>query len=184
MPFLEFLHKSATAETAAQKQPETILVADDEAIVRQVIAIMLEEQGYQVVQAVDGEDALRRCQDQTRHINLVIADILMPNMTGKQLACRLSQIRPQTKVILCSGCPERLANRTGMNDMNLPFFKKPVTPQDLAVKVREVLDSPTPTPPSQQQLQQKDRSHPDFAPAIARGATSPENPTPDTDYQV
>jgi DNA-binding NtrC family response regulator len=195
MPFFEFLRKSDAAETAARNPPapdsnglptgnETILVADDESIVRQVIAIMLEEQGYQVVQAADGQEALRRCQDDAQKIDLVISDILMPNMTGRQLACQLSRVRPQTKVILCSGCAERLATRTGMTDMNIPFFKKPVTPRDLALKVREVLDGPTATSDSQQQLQKKNDSDPEFAPGIARGTTSPANISPVTDYQV
>jgi len=190
-----FLRKSDTAETEAQRRSaptsdglptgnETILVVDDEAVVREVFAAILEEHGYQVVQAVDGIEALRRCQDEARKIDLVVADILMPNMTGKQLACRLSEIRPQLKVILCSGCAERLANRTGMTDVSLPFFKKPVTPRDLALKVREVLDGPTAPSGSQEQPGARDGSDAEFASGVAGGAASPANAISSTDYQV
>jgi CheY-like chemotaxis protein len=200
MPVFAFLRKSETAETKVQKQSataqsapisqglptgnETVLVADDEPAVREVMAVLLKQQGYRVVEAADGEIALRRCQDKAQKIDLVIADILMPNMTGKRLAYRLGQACPQTKVILCSGCPERLATRTGMIDASIPFLKKPVSDRDLALKVREVLDSPKAKSDWQEQLEEKDCSHAEFTAGMAGTAITPSPVSDFTDYQV
>jgi len=200
MPMFAFLRKSEMAETKVEKQSaatqsapiserlptgnETVLVADDEPAVREVMAVMLMDQGYQVVEAADGDIALRRCQDKSQKIDLVIADILMPNMTGKRLAYRLGEVCPQTKVILCSGCPERLATRTGMTDVSIPFLKKPVSARDLALKVREVLDSPKAKSDWQGRLKEGDCSDAEFTAGMAGASITSSAASHFTDYQV
>ena len=193
MPVFGFFKKVETADTVVPEPPvtddlprgnETILVAEDEGLILENMAFMLAELGYRVVQAADGEIALRRCQDNTQKIDLVIADILMPNMTGKQLAYRLGQACPQIKVILCSGCPERLATRTGMIEMSIPFLKKPVSARDLALKVRKVLDSPKAKSDWQERLKEQDRSDAEFAGDMAGRAITPSHVSHFTDYQV
>ena len=193
MPIFGFFKKVETADTVVPEPPvtddrprgnETVLVAEDEALILENMAFLLAELGYRVVQAADGEEALRHCQDKAQKIDLVIADILMPNMTGKRLAYRLGQVCPQIKVILCSGCPERLATRTGMIDTSIPFLKKPVSARDLALKVREVLDSPTAKSDWQERLKEKDCSDAEFTAGMAGGAITPSPVSHFADYQV
>ena len=200
MPIFGLFKKGEAADSAVPEHPvahavptpddlprgnETVLVAEDEALILENMAFMLAELGYRVVQAADGEQALRICLGKgAQKIDLVIADILMPNMTGKRLAYRLGQVCPQTKVILCSGCPERLATRTGMIDVSIPFLKKPVSARDLALKVREVLDGPTAESDWQERLKEKDCSDAEFTAGMAGGAITPSLVSHFTDYQV
>ncbi len=124
------------------KGHEIILVVEDEAIVRSYIASVLKALGYDVFEAPDGEEALRLCHGiLAGRIDLLLADVVMPKMSGKQLAYLMGQFFPETKILLCSGYPEKLAASNGMIDPTLPFLQKPITPKELAFKVREVLDT-------------------------------------------
>jgi two-component system, cell cycle sensor histidine kinase and response regulator CckA len=124
------------------KGSETLLVAEDEAVIREYMASTLKELGYHVVKAADGEEALRISEKPlTGKINLLLTDIVMPKMSGKELAYRMGKLLPQTKVIFCSAYPEKLAVSNGMIDPTIPFLQKPVSPRALAFKVREVLDA-------------------------------------------
>jgi len=123
------------------KGSETVLLAEDEEVIRAYMALILRDVGYHVIEAVDGEQALRLVHEARGvKIDLLLTDIVMPKMNGKQLAYRIGQVLPQIKVLFCSGYPEELAARNGMIAPTVRFLQKPVVPQTLAIKVREVLD--------------------------------------------
>ena len=123
------------------KGSETVLLAEDEEIVRAHMALILRDLGYHVIEAGDGEQALRRLREACGlKIDLLLTDIVMPKMNGKELAYRIGQLFPQIKVLFCSGYPEKLAARNGMIAPTVRFLQKPVVPRTLAIKVREVLD--------------------------------------------
>lgn len=124
------------------KGNENVLVAEDEAIVREHIVLTLTDLGYHVVEAADGKEALRIFQKTfAGKIDLLLTDIVMPHLTGKELAHLVEKLSPQTKIVFCSGYPEKLAARNGMIDPTIPFLQKPVSSRALAFKVREVLDA-------------------------------------------
>jgi two-component system, cell cycle sensor histidine kinase and response regulator CckA len=124
------------------RQP-LVLLAEDEPIVREYMASLLQEQGYKVLQAADGEEALSIFKGiPGMMIDLLLTDIVMPKMTGKELAYRIGTLSPGTKIIFCSAYPEKLASLNGIIDTRIPFLQKPVTANTLAAKVREVIDAP------------------------------------------
>ena len=120
---------------------ETILVVEDGDAVRNLVCLMLVENGYRVLEARDGRDALRLCENHREPIQLVLSDLVMPHMPGGELAARLRQVRPAVRVLLMSGCPE-LAMAQRLGGEPLAFLPKPFTSIDLVDKVREVLDTP------------------------------------------
>ena len=123
------------------KGSETVLLAEDEETIRAYMALILRDLGYHVIEAADGEQALRLLRGACGlKIDLLLTDIVMPKMNGKELAYRLGQLFPQIKVLFCSGYPEKLAARNGMIAPTVRFLQKPVVPGTLAIKVREVLD--------------------------------------------
>ena len=118
-----------------------VLLVEDEPIVREYMTSLLREQGYRVVKAGDGAEALALFkQIPGMMIDLLLTDIIMPKMGGKELAYQIGLLSPGTKVMFCSAYPEELASRNGMIDTRIPFLQKPVTPEILAAKVRAVLD--------------------------------------------
>lgn len=123
------------------KGSETVLVAEDEEAIRAYMALILRDLGYHVIEAADGEQALRLFRGvRGLKIDLLLTDLVMPKMNGQQLAYRIGELLPQIKVLFCSGYPEKLAARNGMIAPTVRFLQKPVVPRTLAVKVREVLD--------------------------------------------
>ena len=120
-----------------------VLLAEDEPIVREHLALLLRELGCIVVKAVDGQQALGLFkQIPGMMIDLLLTDIIMPRMNGKELAYQIGMLSPGTKVILCSAYPEKLASINGMIDTRVPFLQKPVKAGTLAAKLREVFDQP------------------------------------------
>ena len=118
---------------------ETVLLAEDDPAVRRVTALALRGLGYTVLEAANGDEALRLAQTPSgREIDLLLADLVMPLMGGRELASRLRQIRPQLKVLYTSGYPEEPAQ--GTPDLGIGFMQKPYSPSNLARKIREVLD--------------------------------------------
>ncbi|MGH6628324.1 MAG: ATP-binding protein, partial [Burkholderiales bacterium] len=120
---------------------ETILLAEDEPMVRNLSARVLKEQGYHLLEAVTGLDALSIAAEfgQSR-IDLLLTDVVMPKMGGKELADRLKAIRPEMKVLFASGYTDEAIVRQGILDRSIPFIQKPFSPKALVRKVREVLD--------------------------------------------
>ncbi|MBI4530030.1 MAG: response regulator [Candidatus Latescibacteria bacterium] len=122
---------------------EIVLVAEDEPEVRTMIARMLQAQGYTVLEAATGEEALRITQTYAGEpIHLLVADVVMPQMGGKEVADQLRTMYPDLKVLFVSGYVEDTVVQYGVLDPGEVFLQKPFTPDVLARKVREVLDTP------------------------------------------
>ncbi len=119
---------------------ETILVAEDDAVVRAVAVRILHFYGYNVLATADGTEALEVANSYQGDIHLLLTDVVMPKMDGKALADQLRQVRPKTKIIFCSGyADERIAHR-GVLDGEELLLHKPYAPDKLARAVRSVLD--------------------------------------------
>jgi signal transduction histidine kinase/ActR/RegA family two-component response regulator len=119
---------------------ERILLVDDEPMILDIAALVLRKQGYTVVGAPDGEEALRLFHADPGAIDLVVTDMLMPKMGGKALADRLHATRPRLPVLYTSGHAEDGIVSQGVLAPGLAFLRKPFGPATLARKVREVLD--------------------------------------------
>jgi len=124
------------------KNTEMILLVDDDEIVRKFVLHVLQASGYAVIEASNGPEALRIANEHTGPINLLLTDIKMPKMNGRELAERLMPLRPGVKVLYISGHTDSAT----VNEMALQrganFLQKPFTPDRLTTKVRKVLDSP------------------------------------------
>ena len=118
---------------------ETVLVAEDEEIVRELVCDVLNEQGYNVLCAVDGIEALRKAKEHEGHIDLLITDVIMPHMNGQELAEQLSTARPGIKVLFVTGYSDNDIGDHGVLDPSVDLLQKPFTPQALARRVRDVI---------------------------------------------
>ncbi|MGH9900416.1 MAG: response regulator, partial [Pyrinomonadaceae bacterium] len=118
----------------------TILVVEDEELVRAATRDVLEIIGYQVLEAAGGAEALEICERHAGTIRLVITDVVMPGMSGKELADRLAGLRPDARVLFMSGYTDEAIVHHGILDEGVAFIEKPFTPDGLARKVREVLE--------------------------------------------
>ncbi len=125
---------------------ETILLVEDEANLRYLARQYLEKQGYKVIEAADGAVAMQIAVAHDKLIHLLLTDVIMPGMNGRELAQRICEIRPNVKVLYMSGYTENVIGHDGMLDAGVRLLQKPFTLRDLKSKVREVLDA-TPTPP-------------------------------------
>jgi PAS domain S-box-containing protein len=121
---------------------ETVLLAEDAAAVRAVARAALTLHGYTVLEAADGRTALELGTGHEGPVHLLITDIVMPGMSGRQLADRLTERRPELKVLFVSGYTDEAITRHGILEPGIAFLQKPFTPDSLARKVREVLDAP------------------------------------------
>ena len=119
---------------------ETVLVAEDEEPVRKIVVRILEKQGYRVLEADQGESALKTAQETTEPIHLLLTDTVMPKMNGKELAQKLKKTRPKMKVLFMSGYPQEVLARQGTLDPDIHLLQKPFTAEELAQKIRRVLD--------------------------------------------
>jgi PAS domain S-box-containing protein len=120
---------------------ETVLLVEDEDVVRGLAQRILEEAGYRVITANGGEEAVTWCANNAETIHLLLTDVVMPDTSGKELAERLTSLRPQTKVLFMSGYTDEAIVHHGVLDSNVEFLQKPFTPRALSRKVRQVLDS-------------------------------------------
>lgn len=123
---------------------ETILLAEDEDQVRAVIRAILTRAGYTVLEASNGDDALQRAKNSTVPIHLLLTDVVMPGMGGRVLAERMSEVLPNLKVLFMSGYTDDAIVHHGVLEAGLSFYQKPVTPQALLQRVRDVLGSTQP----------------------------------------
>jgi signal transduction histidine kinase len=118
---------------------ETVLVVEDEEIVRELVCEVLEHQGYNVLCAADGVEAMELAADFDGDIHLLVTDVIMPQMNGHELAAKLSAIRPDMKVLYVSGYSDNDIGDHGSLDPRHELLQKPFTPQTLARKIRDVI---------------------------------------------
>ena len=129
------------AKAAPGRGVETILLVEDEERVRELVKEVLIKQGYTVITARDGKDALGAAAREARQIDLLLTDVVMPKMSGRELAEILVPMRPSLKVLYMSGYTDNAMLHKGTLDSETKFIQKPFTPDALARKVREVLDA-------------------------------------------
>ncbi len=128
------------AEQLSSQGSETILIVEDEPVVRRLTVRALTERGYHVLEAEDGESALMIARDNQGDIQLLVTDVVMPGMNGKELADRLTADRPDLRVLYISGYAEHAVVRQGVLVEGIAFLSKPFDLSELARTVREVLD--------------------------------------------
>jgi hypothetical protein len=124
---------------------ETVLVVEDQDSVRKLAVRMLRERGYRILEAAHGDEALLLARTYAATIHLLLTDVVMPGMTGRELAEHLKAARPSMKVLYMSGYDEDMVTNRGLLDPGLLYIAKPFTPEALAEKVREAL-GPAPPP--------------------------------------
>jgi CheY-like chemotaxis protein len=122
------------------QEGEAVLVVEDEPSLRMIIGRVLRGQGYRVLEAADGRDALVIAGDPTIRIDLIIADVVMPGLSGRELATLLAEGRPRVPILFTSGYTGHDVVERGLIERDWPFLAKPVAPDALARKVRELLD--------------------------------------------
>ena len=131
----------ATLAPVARRATETILLVEDEDQLRNVARGILRKSGYEVLEARNGGEALLLCEQHAGEIHLLLSDVVMPKMSGPELARRLSQVRQSMRVLCMSGYTDDSIVRHGVLDAQFAFLQKPFTPETLTRKVREVLDA-------------------------------------------
>jgi PAS domain S-box-containing protein len=119
---------------------ETILLVEDDPTVRDLNRMILEEAGYTVIEAVDGQDALDKFLERPSAVDMLVTDVIMPKLDGKSLCREIEKIRPEMKVLFMSGYTKDIVIKRGILDDELNFLAKPVTSSDLLRKVRHILD--------------------------------------------
>jgi two-component system, cell cycle sensor histidine kinase and response regulator CckA len=132
---------AAGVPDTASAGSETLLVVEDEDGVRRLLTHILRRRGYEVLEAANGEEALDLFKKRSAEISLVLTDMVMPHMGGRQLGEVLQRIRPGLKIIYMSGYTDDVLVRTGALGPGMSFLQKPLRPEVLATKVREALDS-------------------------------------------
>ena len=130
--------------SAGLRGTETVLVVEDQDSVRKLAVRMLRHFGYRILEAAQGEEALLLAKSYAGPIHLLLTDVIMPRMTGRELAEHLKPLRPSMKVLYMSGYAEDVIASRGQLDPGLLYVAKPFTPEALALKVREALRVPTP----------------------------------------
>jgi two-component system cell cycle sensor histidine kinase/response regulator CckA len=129
--------------SALPRGTESVLLVEDEGVVRELAAKILRQQGYSVLEAKNGEEALRLAEDRGGHeIHLLVTDVVMPQMSGRLLADLVKSARPSIKILFSSGYPDSTILPHGVGVGGASFLQKPFTPGILTRKVREVLDGP------------------------------------------
>ena len=123
---------------------ETILVVEDQEEVRAFTRAALKRYGYRVIDASDGGNAVARAEQYPRQIHLLVTDVVLPGMNGKEVSERLQELRPDLKVLFISGYTADLIADRGVLPPGVAFLHKPFSAQELAAKVRDALDSPKP----------------------------------------
>jgi CheY-like chemotaxis protein len=132
--------KPAAAVLLPESGSETVLLVEDEEVVRGLARTILTMHGYRVLEAREGGEALRICEGHAGSIHLLLTDVIMPGMSGRQVADRVQALRPEVRVLYMSGYTDDAVLRHGVLAAEMAFLPKPFTPEGMARKVREVLD--------------------------------------------
>ena len=145
--FPEVMGKVQSGQSGATLTPlagggETILLVEDEEGIRELLSEILTSLGYTVLTAMDGEQAIRCSEGHKGKIQLLLTDVVMPKLNGKEVALRLHPVRPDMKVLYMSGYTNHAIVSRGVLDAGIEFLEKPLTSESVAAKVREVLDQP------------------------------------------
>jgi two-component system cell cycle sensor histidine kinase/response regulator CckA len=133
--------QESKADVAMRRGSETVLLVEDEDMVRNLTSELLEESGYVVLSASGGQEALNFGKKHNDRIDLLITDVVMPKISGKEVAEQLKKIHPETKVLFMSGYTDEAIVHHGIVDSHIAFIQKPFSENALTRKVREVLDS-------------------------------------------
>lgn len=144
LPLISGYERISSSKGTAEKYcggTETILIAEDNAALRQLSCQILRDQGYSVIEAFDGVDALEKYADNKDCIALTIFDVIMPRKNGKEAYEEIRAINPSAKAIFVSGYAEDIISKEGLLESDIHFLLKPMIPADLLKKVREVLDA-------------------------------------------
>jgi CheY-like chemotaxis protein len=131
-----------TADGAAERGSETILLAEDSDGLREIAREYLGNLGYTVIEASSGEQALQRAHEFAGEIHLLLTDVVMSGMNGRELADRIVQKYPSIKILFTSGYTDDSVARQGIFDLTAAFIQKPYRPKALAKKIRETLKAP------------------------------------------
>ena len=123
----------------------TVLAVDDEPDILEIVKVNLQLDGHEVVLARSGAEALELVRSYKAPIDLLVTDVVMPGMDGRELADRLGPVHPETRCLFMSGYTDDAVVRRGVREEGMPFLQKPFTIDALALKVREVLDQTAPT---------------------------------------
>jgi CheY-like chemotaxis protein len=135
---------SPVASAGVAPRGETILLVEDEDQVRRVTKDILTASGYRVLVARSPEEATRIASEQGDRIDLLLTDVVMPGMNGRQLAEKIRGLRPGIRVLFMSGYTDDVVLRHGVLDSEMAFLQKPITPATLLRKVTQVLEGATP----------------------------------------
>ncbi|MGD9642202.1 MAG: response regulator [Elusimicrobiales bacterium] len=152
--YLPVSERTAAADSVADteldslKGTETILIAEDEEIVLNIVCRVLRENGYKVIEANDGEEALRILKGNKAQVHAAVIDLVMPKLNGKELAEMLGNSHPETKVIFMSGYTDDFIRERMKIDPGIPFIQKPISAIELLKKVRQAADSGKKPPPA------------------------------------
>ena len=119
---------------------ETILLVEDEEMLRKLARQTLKGYGYNILEASNGDEAITVCNQYQGEIDLLLTDVIMPRLNGRELSNRLLETRPQLQVLFMSGYTDDAIVHQGVLDESANFIQKPFAPDSLAKKVREVLD--------------------------------------------
>jgi two-component system, cell cycle sensor histidine kinase and response regulator CckA len=144
LPRVEMPIKAAEVESAPRLAPyggETILLVEDEAVVRDLVRQVLQETGYAVLEAANGEQALQLSHTHRGPIQLLLTDVVLPGLGGPEVAEQLASTRPEIRVIYMSGYAQETSMRYGIPERQRLFLQKPFTPTTLLTHVRAALDT-------------------------------------------
>jgi PAS domain S-box-containing protein len=136
----ESLEAGTGAQRSAPQAAGAVLLVEDQAEVRRLACTILRNMGFAVLEAGDAGEALAVAQRFDGEIRVMLTDVIMPGMNGKELAERMQQLRPQTKVVFMSGYTDRIMSRDGVLDDSVVYLQKPFTAEQLSAIVRRVLE--------------------------------------------
>ena len=135
--------KGLETHTLTTGGTETILLAEDELEVRNLVKTVLERNGYKVIEAADGEDAIQKFMEHKDEINLLVFDVVMPKKSGKDAYDIIKKVNPEVRTLFMSGYSEDIIHKRGvMIEKGLTYTTKPILPTELLKIIRELLDKP------------------------------------------